>query len=286
MENLNGMSWGLEPLHKKQLEILLYVDAVCAELGLDYCLAFGTALGAVRHGGPIPWDDDADIHMTLPGLRQFMDWFEKEGDHERFYIEDHGVKSGVGMAVKIRMNGTTFIEPLKKDWDMHHGIYIDVFGLADAPKSRAGQIKVYMAEVFLAMKSLARRHYVRRKSWLPVLALMRLWPNSPLNRWAEHILRRNNRRGGSDTYFGNDIHPHQEAFFPKKSIFPAGRMDYMGRSLAVPADPEFYLRQLYKDYRKLPDLKTVRDEQHAAFWRVDEDFRNYVPNVSTFADEG
>ena len=56
----------LEELHDALLEILVEIDKVCREHGLRYTLAAGTLLGAIRHKGFIPWDDDADIYMPRP----------------------------------------------------------------------------------------------------------------------------------------------------------------------------------------------------------------------------
>ena len=62
-------SWGFLELQDKILEIAVYVDRFCEEHGVDYCLMGGSALGAKRHGGFIPWDDDLDIFMTPDSTR-------------------------------------------------------------------------------------------------------------------------------------------------------------------------------------------------------------------------
>ena len=63
--------YGLLKLQDKILEIAVYIDKFCDEHGIDYCLMGGSALGAKRHGGFIPWDDDLDIFMTPDNYEKF-----------------------------------------------------------------------------------------------------------------------------------------------------------------------------------------------------------------------
>ena len=65
-------------VQKKILEIMKYIDSVCRKNGIEYYIMGGTALGAVRHGGFIPWDDDMDIFMTPCEYEKFKTAFENE----------------------------------------------------------------------------------------------------------------------------------------------------------------------------------------------------------------
>ena len=119
--------YGFLPLQDKILEIAVYVDHICQENGIDYCLMGGSALGAKRHGGFIPWDDDLDIFMTPSQYEKFRAVFQKEGDHENFYLQEWGAVDGMITIAKVRINNTTYIEEALRDWDVHQGIYIDIF---------------------------------------------------------------------------------------------------------------------------------------------------------------
>ena len=115
-------------LQNKILEIAVYIEQFCTQHDIDYCLMGGSALGAKRHGGFIPWDDDLDIFMTPDNYEKFREKFAEFGDHEKFYLQEYGrTKKGHVTVPKLRMNGTTYIEDLTKDWDIHQGIFVDIF---------------------------------------------------------------------------------------------------------------------------------------------------------------
>ena len=71
-------------VQKKILEIMRYIDRLCRENGITYCIMGGTALGAVRHGGFIPWDDDLDIFMTPDQYDKFRRVFLAENPRALF----------------------------------------------------------------------------------------------------------------------------------------------------------------------------------------------------------
>ena len=139
-ENLND-TYGILLLQDKILEIAVYIDHFCDSHGIDYCLMGGSALGAKRHGGFIPWDDDLDIFMTPDNYEKFREKFLSIGDQSRFYLQEYGKrKNGMVTVPKLRMNGTLYQEELTKEWDIHQGIYIDIFILHTCPKEKLRQL--------------------------------------------------------------------------------------------------------------------------------------------------
>ena len=93
-----------------ELEMLIEVDRICRKCGIKYCISAGTMLGAVRHGGFIPWDDDADVAFLRPEYEKFRKACETELDTDKFYFQDYrntkGYRWGYG---KLRRKGTEFI---------------------------------------------------------------------------------------------------------------------------------------------------------------------------------
>ena len=109
--------YGIVRLQDKILEIAVYINDFCDKHGIDYCLMGGSALGAKRHQGFIPWDDDLDIFMTPDNYEKFRALFQSDGDHEKYYLQEYGLQNnGMVTVPKLRMNGTTYIEDLTKDW--------------------------------------------------------------------------------------------------------------------------------------------------------------------------
>jgi len=136
---MNKMSNYMPPEHLRQmqliqLEMLLEVDRVCKKHNIKYCIIAGTLLGAVRHKGYIPWDDDADVAMLRPEYEKFCKVCEKELDTNRFYIQTHSntpdYRWGYG---KIRRKDTEFVRKGQEHMTYPTGVFIDVFPLDNVP---------------------------------------------------------------------------------------------------------------------------------------------------------
>lgn len=113
-----------------QLEMLKEVDRICRKCGIHYNIIAGTLLGAVRHGGYIPWDDDADVAFVREEYEKFRTVCETELDTERFYFQDHrntpGYRWGYG---KLRRKDTQFLRAHQEHMPYEQGIFIDIFPL-------------------------------------------------------------------------------------------------------------------------------------------------------------
>ena len=119
-----------------QLEMLIEVDRICKKCEIKYNIIAGTLLGAIRHGGYIPWDDDADVALLRSEYEKFREACKKELDHSRFYFQDHrntkGYRWGYG---KLRRKGTTFLREHQEHMPYSQGIFIDIFPLDYVPNN-------------------------------------------------------------------------------------------------------------------------------------------------------
>lgn len=113
-----------------QLELLQEVKRICKKCNIRYSIIAGTLLGAVRHGGYIPWDDDADIAMLREEYERFRTACDKFLDHDKYYFQDDrntdGYRWGYG---KLRKKGTLFLREGQEDMPYEQGIFIDIFPL-------------------------------------------------------------------------------------------------------------------------------------------------------------
>ena len=90
----------LRELQMIEVEMLVEIDRICKKCGIKYCMSAGTQLGAIRHKGFIPWDDDADIAFLRPEYEKFRKACETELDHERFYFQDYRNTPGYRWGVR------------------------------------------------------------------------------------------------------------------------------------------------------------------------------------------
>ena len=112
-----------------ELDLLKKVKQICEKYGLVYYLDSGTLLGAVRHKGFIPWDDDIDITMPYKDYCIFLTLAQKElGD--KFFVQNFNTEDGFNRGfTKIRINNTTYVSTENLDSHIHQGIWIDIFPL-------------------------------------------------------------------------------------------------------------------------------------------------------------
>jgi lipopolysaccharide cholinephosphotransferase len=127
----------LNQLQAVLLEMLIEVDRVCKKNGIRYCIIAGTLLGAVRHGGFIPWDDDLDVGMMRSEYARFRDACERDLDASRFFFQDHTTdphyRWGYG---RIRRKNSEFIRVGQEHMRMRTGIFLDVFPLDCVPENK------------------------------------------------------------------------------------------------------------------------------------------------------
>ena len=275
----------LRPLQQIHCEMIDYLDHFCTENGISWCLARGSALGAARHGGPIPWDDDADIYMTAEDYAKFRTLFRQKGDRERFYLQELDCVDGMLPMPKFRLNGTTFIEPALSDRDMHHGIYVDIYLLHGFPESRWKQLLAETASMYALLKRLSNHNYIKRKIVRPVMVFLRWFPADFGLRTAYGLMYQSKSDEASRLADWEKFKGKPRWYFERDVIFPIRRMDYNGYSFCVPNQLDRYLTAYYGSWRTPPSQEEIRWGQHAVTWSVQEDFRKFVPNIQDFRDE-
>ena len=117
-----------------ELDILRALDKICRENGIHYEVDGGTLLGAVRHRGFIPWDDDADVIMNREAYRKLMRVLDDELDKEKFYFQDmrrtRGYRWGYG---KLRRKNTRFVRINQEHMPYPQGVFLDVFVCDNVP---------------------------------------------------------------------------------------------------------------------------------------------------------
>lgn len=126
----------MNEIQKIELDMLLEIDEVCRKLGIDYFIVGGTLLGAVRHKGFIPWDDDVDVGMLRADYEIFVQKAQELLPAGSFLQTRFTDRELPCCFAKVRKNDTTFIESSMKDLHIHHGVYVDIFPFDYYPQNR------------------------------------------------------------------------------------------------------------------------------------------------------
>lgn len=279
-------TYGFLELQDKILEIAVDIDRFCREKGVDYCLMGGSALGAKRHGGFIPWDDDLDIFMTPDNYEKFRAAFNEEMDKEKYYLQEWGCSDGMVTISKVRMNGTTYIEAGIKDWDIHHGIYIDIFILHNCPNGKFARMRQCFWAKYVIMKGLAERGYNRRGGFLGFsLKVMSIFPVHFLVKYGlKQVYKYRNKK---TDYFCNFMGKavFKNAIYKREWFENSVYVPFENTELKIPEKLHDFLTHRFGDYMKVPSPERIKWEQHAESWDTKKDFREILKCVKDFSDE-
>ncbi len=119
-----------------QLELLIEVDRICRKYDIKYNIIAGTLLGAIRHKGYIPWDDDADVAFLRDEYERFRIVCETELNTDKYYFQDDrntdGYRWGYG---KLRRKNTVFLRENQEHMPYEQGVFIDIFPLDNVPNN-------------------------------------------------------------------------------------------------------------------------------------------------------
>lgn len=261
----------------KILETMKYIDKLCREHGIVYYIMGGTALGAVRHGGFIPWDDDLDIFMTPDQYEKFKTVFEDQKSRQ-FVLQEWRTTPKYLEYAKVRMNGTTFIEEAFKDRkDLHQGIYVDIMILHKVPEGKFIQKLVYYESKFVTLYGISQRGWKpKSKSQARLLKLLKVLPCKLMAKIAYRRIYRYDDRQDQFKYcywitpakFRNGL--FDRSFFENPVDVPFEDTVLLGS-----AKIKEYLEYRYGDYMKLPSKEAQQAAVHAMVFDTEKDYTEY-----------
>lgn len=272
-------TWNILGLQNCILNIAEYFDEFCEERGIDYCLMGGSALGAVRHKGFIPWDDDLDVFMRPDEYKKFKDAFNKCGDKKTFYLQEWGGNKDFATFAKLRLNYSHYVEEDLEKYDIHKGIYIDIFILHSCPDSKIGHLWQYIWSRYLVLKSLANRNYMRHGIIGNLILKPLQWlPKRAFVDFAIHQIYRNEKKNTKFYchYLGRA--GYSKGLYDSRFFKSTKRVPFETIELRVPEKVEEYLTERWGDYMKIPSEKEIAYYQHSSAWNDKEPFEGFNEN--------
>lgn len=249
----------LSPLQNKLLIMLDWFHNYCKDNNIKYYIAGGTVIGAARHQGFIPWDDDIDIVLPRDDYERLLRLFTKKIDHYVLESPYSGANDYLYSFSKLYDTNTTLIE--RKQKEIKRGIYIDIFPLdgigntqADVNHNFSKYYKLY--SLFLARTCAVRSGRSKIKNLSVILA--QLIPSFIINnsRLAKTIDEIASKYGSDMKYVGNLMGAYGKKEIVKKELFGSPTL-YKFESIEVfgPEKIDEYLTYIYGDWRKLPPLE-------------------------------
>lgn len=269
------MAVDISGLQSKLLEMAIYLDGLCRKHGITYYLCNGSALGAVRHQGFIPWDDDFDVFMTYENYTRFIEVCRKDLDVERFYLQLEATAEWPLYYSKLRMNGTSYLEEDTRDRQMHKGVFLDIFCLNNVPKNRFLYWVQFAFSRILIAGALGERGYktgsIAKKIAMVISRSLVLGPvKAALIGFIRRFNDRETPRVGH--FFGRVT--LKNAVFPRAYIGSPKYVKFSGAMLPVPQEVEKYLALRYGDYMQLPEEREQTTLRHALSVDLDADAKH------------
>lgn len=276
---MDEISKKLPQVRKVELEILSVVHQFCIKYNIKYTLAYGTLLGAVRHKGFIPWDDDIDIWMPREDYDKFIElWYNNPVDGyilQTPYNEPEYTQN----FTKIRKDNTTYLQMGEEQLSYHKGIFIDIFPLDRIASSKFKTIMQKLDAIFMMLYS---RKYIPPnekglKKMISKIALS-VVPKSKYNEMKRKfeiaIIKKSSKDCGYrsfDTFSDLNI-----ASFSSEMFDNLQEIEFEGQFFWAPEESVDILKKQYGDFMKLPPEEDRVWTHHPVFI----DFNNNCEDIS------
>lgn len=251
-------------IQKVSLEILKHIDTICKQLNLKYCLAYGTLIGAIRHKGFIPWDDDIDILMPRPDYEKFKDYVQSHTDElHPLKLFDSSVPNYPYLLPRLSNDDYRIVVDNESSCGM--GIFIDIYvldGIGDTFEEAWNFVKrtsKYPRLIFLS----TRNHYhfgttkgfFKRMLKFPVFYYAKFMGKSYFEKKLMSMIDTQSYNGKE--FVGCAIWCERPKWAVVKKEVVENLIDapFENYTFKIPRDYDVQLRQWYGNYMQLPPEK-------------------------------
>lgn len=268
----------LRELQEIELNILCEFDRLCEANSLKYGITSGTLLGAVRHGGFIPWDDDIDIVMPREDYIKFIELFSKQAKEKFYLATPYNNEEYIYEYIKMMDLSTRMLEmPTTKKIDTH--VYIDIFPVDGFPVNKICQrihfchVKTYQFLFALfkrAKYKISEDNCKYRFMWKGIDFINRLLPPYYIIHKLDRVSQRYPYK--SSFYAGVATGQWMKEVLKKEEYYLDGEILFENRRFHTYKNPDVYLSSLYGDYMKIPPIEKRIVHDNIA-WKIDDQKR-------------
>lgn len=228
-------------------ELLQVFDSICRKHNIKYMLFAGTALGAIRHQGFIPWDDDLDVVMLRSEYNRFMKVAREDMDLQNYFLQTEFTEHWPMFFSKLRKNNTTCLERfIPKDPMIHQGVYIDIFPCDNLSDHKLLRKLQFWASKIVISKSLNKRGYITDSILKKCFIFFcRFLPLIPLKKFVE--LGKESDSLCVHTFFGGAA-KYEKNVYPREWFTKQTETVFEKGNFLVSAYYDELLTKLYGDY--------------------------------------
>ena len=260
----------VEELKRLQFEMLVKIDKYCNANNIQYSLAYGTLLGAVRHQGYIPWDDDVDIMLLRADYEKFIKGFNASnmdvfyfGKTDNYYLP----------FAKVVRTDTVMEENVSIKSNM--GVYVDIFPIDALPNGQLKRNTLLLCKQFLnaiyqfkVVRLSSHRSYAKNI----VLAIGKLFSKLIPMRFLLSCMNRLSRihENKPSDFCGciADVDKTSQVVYPATFLASYQMLPFEGYQFKAISSYDAWLRHIYGDYMQLPPLeKQVSHHSFYAYWK-------------------
>lgn len=269
---------------KLLLEMLRDFDFICRKHNIRYQLFAGTALGAARHQGFIPWDDDVDVIMQRSEYERFFKEAAADFDPDIYYVQQEHSAHWPMQFSKLRRNNTACIEKYHpKDPLIHQGVYIDIFPCDNLSKKPIIQKLQFAASKVVIAKALYARGYetnsVAKKIFMQICRLL------PRRLFEKICMRKKDKKTNMYHSFLAAGKKFEKNLLPREWIEETVELPFEDGVFPVSAHYDDLLTQLYGNWRVLPSPEERKCKEHAAIIDLEHSYTEYLEKQQTMKIE-
>lgn len=259
-----------------ELDMLVYVKEICEQHKISYSLCGGSLIGAIRHKGFIPWDDDIDIFLTRDNYNRLVNILKSES---RFKLYTPGITPhylyGFSKLVDTR---TVMYNKQEVRLDMQQmGVFIDIFPIDSIPKGKETlMFKKARRYIRYAVASSKTGYYYSNTLWKMYIKRILCYPLHLICKrrgctyWMQQLEQMVQKYSGQKTEYCGSIYSR----YGEKEVFPQGFFNktttavFENNIVSVIENYDIYLKKMYGNYMELPpENKRVLPHDYKVYWR-------------------
>ena len=274
-------SFGIAPLQDKMLDILKYFISICNKYNLRYWAGGGTCLGALRHQGFIPWDDDLDVFMPRPDYETlYKVWKDASLDPKYKLCRTTKEKNYHHRVIQIVDLTTTFINKRSVNEDIEHGVYIDIIPMDAASDSKLGKMRQAIDAIKFSIYNIQTLPEFQGGKMMRGVTILFLDsvknPDKRYSIWtkAEKRMTKYDWENADEAIELTTSFSSIFKTWPRK-WFNYRKAQFEDIEICIPSGAEEYMTAVYGDYMKLPPKEEQCVKHNTVYIDLEHPYTDY-----------